>query len=439
MKNLTQNLFVYDNKRYSLFISLFSTDSSGKTTLEAGVDLTSVEEIVYENQLNDFLLKGHVICVDSYASLDKFLDQQFVYLTMLFTENLVKTDTGVVIDIIDDANAIKHAFIVQNIKIIERIGNNIKYRLDFISANWFKCVANLTYSNYQKSPESIFDIFKNCLIKQGLTINPDSFDLVKTNVKMNYITTQNTNLMSATKYLFHKLYYFNTYEESMKFFTYNEFTDKYSLFDVRNAETAQEIDCVMMSFFKSNLEMMASQEPNRLGSFLTPIGKTECYKNFFEYRMNDYNQSTNKFTTNVISEKSLVDYANNMIDNSLYHGKYITRPPNDLDLHYYQAGSYWNNTQNLYNTIFDSLNKTDSFILNTSGNIHRRPGGFINITLDRNMSFAKTDDASELAEMKKKYKTFEGVFLTTKVQTIIRPTIPTYRQQIVLCRNFVLK
>ena len=61
-------------------------------------------------------------------------------------------DSTVGIGKIDEDNKFVHTFIVTNIKVLARNFSAIKYEIDIMSTNWFKCISNLSYSNYGQGP-----------------------------------------------------------------------------------------------------------------------------------------------------------------------------------------------------------------------------------------------------------------------------------------------
>jgi len=54
-------------------------------------------------------------------------------------------------------------------------------------------------------------------------------------------------------------------------------------------------------------------------------------------------------------------------------------------------------------------------VLNITGEILRKPGSLLDITLDRSMKNATNEVKSELEKLKKKYKAYEGTWMTSKV------------------------
>jgi len=168
---------------------------------------------MYETKLNSLVVKGHIIYTDRFASVDKLLHRYYCFCTLLLAAGKRKHDGDIGVNgddfKIDDKNKFTHDFIVTNISVLSRQANVIKYKIDIVSRNWFNCISNISYSNYGKEPEHVFDILKACLVNSNLRIDGMTFDSVKTDVKLNYITKQNDNMFSVLDYLFSCLYYFN--------------------------------------------------------------------------------------------------------------------------------------------------------------------------------------------------------------------------------------
>ena len=66
MENYSNNVFKYSNKKYSFFVNLY-TGNGKDDDLRVSLDAADIEEFVYENKLNDLVMKGHVIYTDKYA------------------------------------------------------------------------------------------------------------------------------------------------------------------------------------------------------------------------------------------------------------------------------------------------------------------------------------------------------------------------------------
>lgn len=61
------------------------------------------------------------------------------------------------------------------------------------------------------------------------------------------------------------------------------------------------------------------------------------------------------------------------------------------------------------------LEENNTFILNIVGEILRKPGSLLTITIDRTMKNISSENKKELEERKRKYKTFEGLWMVSKV------------------------
>lgn len=424
------------NKVYTLLVTLFTKSGDPKDDLQVSLDAADIEEVTYESKLNDLLLRGKVIYVDKYAMVDKFINQHFGYCSVMFAENKRKNDNDVGIGDIDEQHKFMHNFIISNIKVLQRNFSIIKYEIDLVSMNWFKCTANIYYTNYGKKPEPIFQIMKNCLSYSNLATDKYSFGRVNSPVVMNYITQQNDNAFTIVGNLLHKLYYWPTYrDDSMKFIAYDAYDDMYRLIDIKDTTTFVGSYTTMLSFFKSNIEGLIMPQPTNIGSFMNAASKQNVYFDLFDKTMHAYDYSIDQFWRSNIQSDETVNYLNNRIGNGSYSFKY-QKMFDTPGLQHKYVGSYWNNDLNVYDESVIALEENNSFIINTAGDIRRQPGSVTEIAIDRSLTNVESDNRKELEKMKKKYKAFEGLWLASKVKNIIQPANVDFRQQVVLFRNF---
>ena len=125
--------------------------------------------------MNELIISGNIIYVDKYAKVDKFLSESICYCNVSFEEHLHPKDDSSGIGTPDPGRSFYHTFIVTNISPIERVAHQVKYSIDIVSSFWVNCAANIRYTNYDRSKESIFSIFKNCLTMAGLRTDDKSF------------------------------------------------------------------------------------------------------------------------------------------------------------------------------------------------------------------------------------------------------------------------
>ena len=118
---------------------------------------------------------------------------------------------------------------------------------------------------------------KSCFASKELKIDDDTFNKVSVPIRIDYITQLNDNMFTVMKYLMHKLYYFSDKDDSVKFFLYDWFNDKYRILDLKNKDTALGTYATVLSFFKTSTETMIQQEPTNIGSLKSAVPKTYAY------------------------------------------------------------------------------------------------------------------------------------------------------------------
>lgn len=437
-KDYSKQYFKYSGKEYFfesfLYIKVVDSNKLDKNDLIISIDNNDIESFIYENKLNNLYLTGKIIFTDRYGMTDRFLEKQFSYCEIFFAKNKVKEDKSIIMSKLDDSEFFHHVFLIDNVKIITRLETSIKYEINLISVNFLKCAANVIYSNYDKEPEQIFDIVKKCIINSNLQIHKESFDMVKSDVKINYITTCNDNLFSTIKYLLHKLYYGNNFDNSLKFLIYDDTKDQYRLFDIKNQKTHFGLYSITISMMKSNTETLTEQEPNNLGS-ITQVPKHETLATLFENNFYEYNIKNNLLINNIVKSEKLATMYNSKIGGNYFKDKMFSIPFTELT--YNKSGARWNNDFKIYNDMVDVLTKDNSLIINTTGNIFRKPGCYVWVSIDRRLK-ENAEERKVMENQEKRYKGFEGLWITSKIQHIIEPAKQKYRQNLSLMRNFTV-
>lgn len=435
MVDISDNFFKYSGKKY--FFSVVLT-----TTLQNGLDFTAavnnscIQEFSYVTECNNLFLTGSLTCIDKLGKLDAFMQSTLSYCSVVMYEQVQRDDGALTIETIKRSNEFNHMFIIDNVEILNRAGETINYKMSLISSTWLNCVANIKYSNYKKPPQPIFDILKDCILSSKLRIDPISFKTVKTGVKLNYITNANDNLLTVKNFLFSKLYYQLVKDDSLKFLIYNEANDNYQLFDIKNKDTITAISTYSISFMNSPTETLTQQEPINIAS-VTKFPKSKLFTTFFHRNVYDFDYSTNKFENHPITPESIVGYINNNGPDNPYPKKYIFITSQDLEFKNFQ--SFWNNNLNIYDEVIDELTGDNSLVITVAGVLLSRPGAIVNISVDRNMANLETMSRPKLLELKSKYKSFEGPWISTKVRHIVKPSACEYRQNMVLTRSFANK
>ncbi len=458
-------LFEYAGNKYFLAIDFY--DEQGDMI---AVDNESVESFEYVNELNQLYITGSITLVDNKGYVDRLINQMYPGCKVHFAQVNPKGDNeGTVKAQLNQIQAdliFVHKFYINNIQLIDRKQNVFKYKLQLVSANIFKMLSVLNYTNYHKEPEKIFDIIKALISQAELKIDGQTFGQVVSPVKMFYITNGNDNLLTSVKYLMNKQYYFNKnqkmyYEDqgydpprddtpSMKFIWYNQFTDKIQLFDMNQRSTFSGYYNIVVSTGLDNLEAMENKE-NQNFSTVLKFPNIKFYQSmfrrhiyFFDIKKNDMlpldetkidqpelKQYFNKIHCPICSnsEKKMQDFLCN--DTSFKKG--------ELPEKYYVRESYWNNRMDIFSTFVDAMTQNGAVVINTQGEILRKPANFIDLNVDKNIDYAKTDDNADLKDLERRYYQLHGTWIVAKVRNIVMPRISRFRQNLTLFRNYKSK
>lgn len=436
MKDYSSYKYNYAGVNYLFAASLFTDAFDGRKE-----DLLTNENVYmfqYESALNDLYLTAELVYVDKFGVVDKYLDQQFVYCKIIHQKYDEKRDGAVTIDIPSQTAKLEHDFLVTSIEITSRVGHEITYKLKMVSVNWQNCVSNVTFSNYSQDSKDIFGIIKALLVQKELVPNKETFDNIKTTVKLDYITSSNDTILTSVKYLLDKLYYYNDKDRALKFLMYNEHTHQYQLFDLANSDMINGTYMAVISMFKTQTEGQIQTASTQLATVVkTP--KQKSFKGIFDRKVSGFDYSTNSIQSFDIGSSSIVNYKNEKPSSvsDPYISKYV---PIRSKFPYFESGAYWSNDFNMYNDAVKALSEDNSLVLNLDADLLRKPGSHMIVSVDRDdVSITGTEDLEKLEETKNKYKSLEGLWTVSKVRHIVMPATSKYRQNVVLFRNFIQK
>ena len=437
MKNYSSQTYVYAGRKYTFTAFVYVNRQDGT---KDGVYLVNddVALFQYENSLNQLFLKGELVYVDKYGTIDRFLEKTMVYCDVQKIMHETSVDGDVQTEKLSESVKFQHTFLVDAMEVRERKGNQITYRMTLVSQNWLECISNVRYSNYDRQPEEIFDIVKGMLGQVDLIVHKDTFDAIKSNVKITYATQLNDNVISSIRYLLHKLYYFQSKDISMKFIVYNETMNRYQLFDVANQNYVNGTSIVMISLFKTQTESQMQKYPTQLAT-VTKFPKQDVFRSMFTRVVYDYDYNYKSFVDCTMSSKNFIDFKNEKpsVTEDLYEPKFYEY---NSDLMYNQYSTYWNNDIDLYGDFSRQLNEDNALVTTVDADLLRKPGAYVTIDVDRDdIKIAGGEDIKKLQDIKNKYKAIEGLWFTGKVRHIISPMQQKYQQNLVLFRNFVKK
>ena len=447
-ENYSNNIFYSDHKKYYLLISFHcNNDINNNYTYSLNND--DIEYFSYSNELNSLFLKGELIYKDQLGILDKYIEKNVTYVKVTFKElienaNNSNSSKSIKINTINDLITFSHIFLIESLKINDRKDNIITYKITLVGQNWLQCIKNIHFTNYITKNNSknkctnIFNIIAAIFGLAGLKINKNTFNYGNSNLELNYITSRNDNVITSINHLLRKLYYYYE-DDALKFIMYNELTDEYNIFNLATTVTLQGSSIIILSMHNSNIEALSQDKQNQLNSVIK-YPKTFCLRDSFKKNIVQFNINTNKFSNVEFTNTNINTYKNSIYNTNQDLLKKFDDLLNEKD-NYVDYGAYWNNEFNIYNSSLKSLLENSSLVINTSGNIFRKPASIVEIKLDKNINQINKNNLNEYKQLKQNYMAFNGNWFVSKVRHIIYPNShidgkPMYRQNLVLFRNF---
>ena len=425
--------------RFNALLHTSEKISTGDTGIKLVLENNGIIAFEYSNEMNKLYLTGSLTYSDNYGEVDKALNHQYLYCSVSIAELEHYKDADFSIDREKPGLKFEHVFFVAGVEILNRNNNIITYKFKLVSSNWLSLISTVSFTNYNKSPEKIFDIIKQILTKTTLKVDSKSFGEVTTDVKIKYISQENDNVMTCVDYLMNKLFYYETREKQMKFIYYNETRDQYALWDITKANLLKNSRTIMLSFFKSKTETYQNSNPVKMAS-VSKFPKTETFQTQFDYSLFAYDYSKNEFKDQTIKSKEIITLQKPRIQLGKQSDKFIQMEKIHIDkfgeVKYQNAGSYWNNNIKIYDNFVRSYLEDNSLVLNTDGQLLIQPCSAIVISIDRSTPTNSEDSAKDAKQMKNRYISLEGTWFAFKVRHIFSPVNQSYTQNLVLCRNF---
>jgi hypothetical protein len=131
------------------------------------------------------------------------------------------------------------------------------------------------------------------------------------------------------------------------------------------------------------MEMLTTKEDANFSS-VSNYGSMKLFKSLFDRKQYDYNFNKDKFKITKLKDEDLLDIYNKNFE---FSGDYIKRFEKrfDSDGLYTSRTSYWNNMilEKTYSNIVEAFIGENSLVINTVGELSRKPGTVIMLNLDR--------------------------------------------------------
>lgn len=435
--DFTSSVITFSGKRYS-FVATLNKDLSESNYLN--LDCGKISFFQYENELNKLCLSGKLIYTDIEGKVINYLHDTVLYMLVSLAKLDEQENGGVKTEVQSKTEKFEYAFLVNNIEILQRSGSNITYCFHLISKNYLNFQAKVHYSNYNDKKLPVLSILNQCLVqnqRDDYTTNVSSFLCCMNGPEIYYTTHANDDAFSVSKYLLNKQFYYEEKADSIKFLKYDEYTNKYSIFDAAKIEVPElssDYDYVIVSMFKNKEEEITYQVPNNFKS--TAIyPKTRLYKDLFDTTVYDYDYNTNVIYPIQISSETIASYYNEFGDNEDRKDKKLDTLP-ELDLNYTTYSSYWNNDFRYYSNLCQDLIGDNALVVTTVANILRRPGDAIMIAIPKNPQDNPSDSPNAYENFNERYDKIQGEWIIGKVVNMLSPTQSTYMQNLTIFKNF---
>lgn len=437
---IQETTFKYSGKQYGLAVKLLDLDTmteDGKA-YEFNLANGGIQILEIAGGFNDLFLEASLEYSDPTGQVLSFVGRQNVACNVDFCEIHQDFDESFGAESIRPERTIRHQFLMKKLEILERTGASIKYKFHLISSNWLKLVANITFSNYDKGKQSVFEILKQCLVYNGLEVDGASFDGVGSKVSISYATSGSENVLTIFNYLMNRLYYYaDNYEEVMKFLWIDHITGTYNLFDFTKPAAAKNPKNLIITTNPSNMEKAAEPEPNQLAS-MSAFPTTDFYESLFQRKISQFSYDSNTFQTSMITDDQILQYSNNslMMQDPKSIQYFKTPTSGDTSERHLARVSDWQNETDIYGEQAKSLLVGRSIIINTSGNVSWKPTMVVNLIFQKDSREVKSEDQKEYDNWDKTYAGLNGTWIITKIRHIIQPNEKKYRQNLILARNF---
>ena len=437
---ISNTQFVVNGRKHEFAVQFFTYDPAHKDKVQYfGLANENIELFEYVNALNALQLMGKVVYNDVLGTFGSMFSHPSLFCTVHFQTLTQETD-GITIEGREDKNKFEHTFMVENVKILSKDDRAIKYEIRLVSSNWLNLSSLVDYSNYGKGKkaEPVTDIIKNILSEHKLTANGDTFDEMKSDVSIRYISGGSEDVFSAVRYLMKRTFYDTAKKEkSLRFIIYDEQKDEYRLFSLSNPNHFTGHFTVFLSSRNSGFENLANANDVEMRSVVKRTSK-DVYHSFFKRTLFGYDIMSNKILPLDINANEIKTYANEKVPTDTRVGRYKgVDPENGLVSE--MRGSVWGNDFNVYEDMVRNFMECDALIVNIDGNVRHKPGAVFGISLREADDNMETSDIESMKDLAARYKQLRGAWISTSVRHQILPLDQAsggfFRSNVCLSRN----
>ena len=425
------------------------------------LDPANLSLFEYTNQWNSLVLTGQIVYKDTERELGKLFRIPHLLVSVEWAENEAfkkeeKREDGEpsgdywVEKPIKKEDYFNHMFLVNKMEIVahDTTTDVTTYRLELISASWYKLSQVCQYSNYNlKKPEPITDIICRLLvdavgIKQVAT---KTFveEPCKTDVCIYYTTTQKDNYFTAINYLLNRMYMepssFDV-DNHPRIILWDEKERKYRMAKLNDDKTCltgkhnliQLNRFYEISEFEINPIQPGMGEAQAVKPTITSLSKmsyTRFIKDYYTRHYWDLNITKDKFVRRIILNEKIQNLfkspnADPKKDTTFYPNPNITAKDSVPNLqsflsedktNYLIDECKWNNQRHLYNDCIQGITNRDTFILTRANKVCHQPWQCFYLIRDKDMKEKQFLDTQNMdPEGQKKEDTREELDAKTK-------------------------
>lgn len=413
---LSQGHWVIDGTGWSFQGILFDTTTERHRNII--LDPANVQLFEYTNQWNSLVLTGQLVYRDTERNLGKLFRIPHLLFRAEWAENLAikKTkkdkdgnDAGDywVEKPVKKEDHFLHVFLVNKMEIASHdIKTDVTtYRLELVSASWYKLSSVCQYSNYnQKKPEEITKIICRLLVQAvGLDKVATKTFLeapCRTDLSIYYTTTQGDNYFTAINYLLNRMYMepssFDV-DNRLRIILWDEKEEKYRMAKLNDDSTCLRVkdNLIQLSrFYEIGQSEVNPYQPGLGGAqdlkpVITSLSKmayTRFARTFYTRHFWDLNITKDRFVRKVILNEKIQNLFRTPNANppgavGYYPNPNITSDKDVPDLQSFLAGkelylvdeAKWNNRRHMYSDVLNAIANRDSFVLTRNNKVCHQP------------------------------------------------------------------
>lgn len=414
---LSQGHWVIDGTGWSFQATVYDTTNIKHKNII--LNPANVALFEYTNQWNALILTGQLVYKDSERNLGKLFRIPHLLVKVEWAENLAEkkykrrpdgepNGEYWVEKPIKKEDYFNHVFLVNKMEIIAHDTHSdvTTYRLELISASWYKLSAVCQYSNYNfKEPEPITTIIAKLLVDAvGLeNVATKTFKEApcKTDICIYYTTSQQDNYFTAINYLLNRMYMepssFDV-DNHPRIILWDEKERKYRMAKLNDDSTllrAKHNFIQLNRFYEItdgevNPYAPGAGEAKVVTPTLTSFSKmsyTRFIKDYYTRHYWDLNITKDKFVRRIIMNEKIQNTFKSpnacpKKDSTFYPNPDITSEESVPDLQkflmedktlYLVDEAKWNNQRHLYNDCIQSIGNRDSFILTRGNKVSHQP------------------------------------------------------------------